>query len=280
MQERHKLRTDPAHLPNPHSHLTREKNSQLLANHGLHIHSPTLLHAGCRHGNRAPCLLCKCLGRFAPRCLNRREHSAAAPQPLGKNTGSHRLHRTTYRRLPWRYPRPQAHAKAPSLHFRNGCRTLLSAKEWPARGPPARRSRPRRGCQACRTIYETCLVEPRVLGISWSVRGDVVDYIFLSRVFALIGMSTAAQKVHTTILTRPRERALRFVEIEAIWNLEKTAQVSKYSKALAENMFSNSCVLLVELVGFQSNIGPTETCQQRVQRWMYEIAHGRLRTCG
>jgi hypothetical protein len=125
---------------------------------------------------------------------------------------------------------------------------------------------------------EQCLVTPQMLGIPWEVRGEVVDYICLSQLLAFIGMSTAAQKMHAAIQTRLRERSLRFEQIQSIWNWEKVAQPSKYSKALAENILNHRCVPLIELFDPRSDIGLTVTYQKHVQRRMYEIAHTIPRT--
>jgi hypothetical protein len=113
---------------------------------------------------------------------------------------------------------------------------------------------------------EQYLINPGVRIAPWIINDDFISYIDLAQLFEFIGMSEAAGQLEIAIIRSMRERPLDAEEVSKIWARENAHIPSRYAKAMAENIFTFTCVAEVEMFLTQYDIEPAKTYEQRFKQ--------------
>jgi hypothetical protein len=119
---------------------------------------------------------------------------------------------------------------------------------------------------------EQYLVNPQVRAAPWVVSDDFVSYIHLAELFAFIGMSDTARQLEMAIRRGMRERPLEAEEVCKIWARENVRFPSRYANAMADNIFTFTCVAKVELFLTEYDIEPTKTYKQGIEQRIQQMA--------
>jgi hypothetical protein len=115
-------------------------------------------------------------------------------------------------------------------------------------------------------FMEQYLINPGVRIAPWIINDDFISYIDLAQLFEFIGMSEAAGQLEIAIIRSMRERPLDAEEVSKIWARENAHIPSRYAKAMAENIFTFTCVAEVEMFLTQYDIEPAKTYEQRFKQ--------------
>jgi hypothetical protein len=119
---------------------------------------------------------------------------------------------------------------------------------------------------------EQYLLNPRVRDVPWKVVDDFPSYIYLAELFAFVGMPHVASKVEAAIVRRMRERPLQFDHICGIWAREDVQHPSRYAEAMADNIFTFTCVAEIEHFLLTYDIEPMKTYKECIEDGIWTVS--------